>query len=163
MVETIFEVKYEVGKTSEQDWARKLGLEFEMAYEDTDYYLQSAASKQLKLKSVGSKTVLYEVAFKDGAFRIAGRQINPEEKQKILRDHPKEMVINRQKKVYLLKFLMVKVDFDYMKQFPGRLFLEIHSNNKRAVLQAKKHVAEFGLKDTINVSYNQLQSAQRNP
>jgi hypothetical protein len=163
MNETIFEAKYEIDANSEQAWAKKLGLEFEKAYEDTDYYLQSLEGAQLKLKSVGGKTVLYEVVFEDGMFRIAGRQIDSEERQKILQNHPKEIEINRRKKVYLLKSLMVKVDFDYMKQFPDRLFLEIHSNSRWAVLQAKKHVAEFGLKEVVTVPYNKLREAQRNP
>ncbi len=161
MNETIFEAKYEIDSNSEQTWVKKLGLEFERAYEDADYYLQSPEDKQLKLKSVGNKTILYEVVFEDGIFRITGRQINPEEKEKILCEHPKDVEINRSKKVYVLKSLMVKVDFDYMRQFPNKLFLEIHSNNKWAVLRAKKYVVELGLKDVIKVPYNKLLSQQK--
>lgn len=156
MTGAIFETKFEVGFKDENILARKLGLEFQKEYTDVDFYLRSHAGKTLKIKHVGKGAILYEVVFEGGVFRIAGRDITEKEKEEVLRKHPINLEINRRKRAYLLEKIQVKMDFDYMQQFPGRLFLEAYSGDKRLTLKAKEYLQGMGLGETIKVPYDEL-------
>ena len=157
-METIFEAKCEIPIKKEQEIEKLLGLEFVKEYLDTDFYLKSVDERNLKMKFTSDgRMMVYQVVFEGGCFSIAGKQISEREKKSLVIKQPIETEINRRKRAYVLRKFNVKVDFDDMKQFPGRLFLEIHSSKKSDVLKAKVWVGEMlGGKDFIQVPYDQL-------
>jgi len=151
----IFEAKFEIDKDAEKEIVEKLDLEFDNEHEATDHYLNEEG---LKIKFVSDgRIILYEVKFDGNCFDIKGKDIGEEEKDELLKNNPIKIEINRKKRQYRFKEFNVKIDFDYMKQFPNRLFLEIHSDNKEDVLKAKKYVEEkLGLDKFIMVAYDAL-------
>lgn len=164
MIEQIFEVKFEVTYKQEREIVKKLGLKFLDEYEDTDYYLKSVKNMALKIKFVkGKRIILSEVIFDGDCFYITCKGISEEEKDKLLETNPIETEISRRKRVYLLAGLNVRTEFDYMKQFPNRLFLEIYSDNKENVMKAKELAQDkLGLTDYKIKAYDVLLKEARN-
>lgn len=144
----IFEIKFEVD--SEERYVKELGLEFVKEYIAIDYYLIDG-EKTLKLKLLSDKLFFYEISYDGDCFDIKGKEVTEKEGEKLF--EKKKSEINRRKRVYFWKKFEVKVDFDYMKEFPSRLFLEVHSDNKKNVLKAKKFLKN--LKE-IKIGYDKL-------
>lgn len=154
----LFEVKFEIRPKSEEEVVKKLGINFSREYSDVDYYLVSPKDKTLKMKIVDGKIILYNIFFDCDCFDISGKNLTMREKDKLLQTTPLNARIDRKKRVYFLEQYNVKIDFDYMKQFPSKTFLEIHSNNREDVLKSVEYVKEklFLKQLAIKVSYDKL-------
>lgn len=151
-----YEIKYQISRDQEPEIASELGLIFNEEYADLDVYLKTRRRDSFKLKVSGEGAIFYRITLDRGIFMIMGKSVDGERLSDLLINHPIEIEMNRVNRVYAWKKLMVKCDFDYIKQFPDRAFLKVYSISREPVEAAKKHLAIFGYNQTVDLAYNKL-------
>ena len=150
------EIKYQLSRDEEPEIANELGLMYIEEYTDVDIYLKTHRRDSFKLKTSGGSTIFYHIKLADGIFVISGKAVDEEAKGFLLEQHPVEIEMNRVNRVYDWKKLMVKCDFDYIKQFPDRAFLKVYSISREQVLEAKRCLKSLGYNQTVDLAYNKL-------
>lgn len=144
MKSRLYEVKFEVS-ASESEIVEELGLQFDREYMDVDRYLESDSEKTLKIKALeDGELILYEILYDGDCFNIEGLQVTASDEAELYEENPVRSDLERTKRVYFWPGFEVKVDFDYIKQLKGRVFLEAHAKDKSVVLRAKDFLKEKG-------------------
>jgi len=154
----IYEAKFQIERGEEEGLVKALNLNFDDEYRDLDVYLTTKGRDSFKIKTAPDGTILYQIKSVDGIFEVSGRTLGEREKADIIKLHPVEVKMNRANRVYTWKTFMVKVDFDYIKQFPDRAFLKVYSIIREPVEEAKKYLIEKDYGKPINLAYNRLHS-----
>ncbi len=157
-MELMYEIKAEVADGSEHAVARKIGLTFIKEYSDVDYYLSGGGMNSLKLKRINDgNNIVYELFFDGDCFNISSRNVGDSEAERLLHDDPPAATLERTKRVYYSKKFDVNMEFDYIKQLPKRLFIEIISVNKQRTMSATDYLEKnFPIKEFIDVPYDKL-------
>ena len=150
----LYEAKFKVPKDSEARIVKDLELHFLIEYSDKDTYLGNLGPKSLKLKYVDDRIIVYKMDIADGIFEIDTNDIDPSERDDLLSKHPIGSVLDRTKRVYFWNKFGLNCDFDYIKNFPNTLFLEVHSIDRKLVARGKDHLHRVGFKDLVEVPYN---------
>lgn len=151
-----YEVKYQINRDEEPEVVSELGLMHVEEYADVDVYLKTRRHDSFKLKLSEFSTIFYHIKLADGVFVIKGKSVDEEAKGFLLEQHPVEIEMNRINRVYDWKKLMVKCDFDYIKQFPDRAFLKVYSISRECVEEAKQYLRSLGYNQTVDLAYNKL-------
>ena len=151
----IYELKLEINRDAEMGIVERLGLDFIKEYKDVDIYLDGG-DKIFKIKDLRDKSIFYIIKLKGDIFEIRGENVLAERRTSILEESAVRKELHRTKRMYRWDKFFVKCSFDYIEEFPDRLFLEVHSEEMSNVERAKGHLFDLGFKNVIRVGYNEL-------
>lgn len=154
----IYEAKFQIARDEEERLVKALNLNFDNEYHDLDVYLTTRGRDSFKIKTAPDGTIFYQIKLVDGIFEITGKTLGEREQADMTKRHPVEVKMNRANRVYTWKTFMVKVDFDYIRQFPDRAFLKVYSIVREPVVEAQKYLIEKGFGKPISLAYNRLYS-----
>ncbi|MDP2933131.1 MAG: hypothetical protein Q8N81_03280 [bacterium] len=157
----IYEAKFQIERGEEDRLVEALNLGFNEEYNDLDIYLTTKRHDSFKIKTAPDGTILYQIKLVDGIFEVVGKTLCEEERADIIKLHPVEVEMHRTNRVFTWKTFMVKVDFDYIREFPDRAFLKIYSIVREPVEEAKKYLIQKGVGKPVDLAYNRLHSLEQ--